>query len=82
MYHYVREIKKSNYPNLCGLEFNDFKKHSADQIEKSSFYSNDLISSFENKVSEGPCGKITRCADTCTVKELITNPIGKVEEIK
>ena len=26
MYHYVREIKKSKYPNLKGLEFIDFKK--------------------------------------------------------
>ena len=26
MYHYVREIQKSKYPNLKGLEFNDFKK--------------------------------------------------------
>ena len=26
MYHYVREIKNSNYPNLKGLEFEDFKK--------------------------------------------------------
>ncbi len=26
MYHYVREIKDSNYPNLKGLEFTDFKK--------------------------------------------------------
>ena len=26
MYHYVREIKNSNYPNLKGLEFNQFKK--------------------------------------------------------
>ncbi len=26
MYHYVREIKKSKYPNLNGLEFSDFKK--------------------------------------------------------
>ena len=25
-YHYVREIQKSKYPNLKGLEFNDFKK--------------------------------------------------------
>ncbi len=25
-YHYVREIKKSKYPNLKGLEFSDFKK--------------------------------------------------------
>lgn len=26
MYHYVREIKNSKYPNLKGLEFKDFKK--------------------------------------------------------
>ena len=26
MYHYVREIKKSKFPNLKGLEFEDFKK--------------------------------------------------------
>ena len=26
MYHYVRNIKKSKYPNLKGLEFSDFKK--------------------------------------------------------
>jgi peptidoglycan/xylan/chitin deacetylase (PgdA/CDA1 family) len=26
MYHYVRNIKKSKYPNLKGLEFADFKK--------------------------------------------------------
>ena len=26
MYHYVRDIKKSKYPNLKGLEFSDFKE--------------------------------------------------------
>ena len=26
MYHYVREIKNSKFPNLKGLEFSDFKK--------------------------------------------------------
>jgi len=26
MFHYVREIKKSKFPNLKGLEFSDFKK--------------------------------------------------------
>ena len=25
-YHYVREIKKSNYPNLKGIEYNLYKK--------------------------------------------------------
>lgn len=35
MYHYVREIKKSKYPNLKGLEFSKFKN----QIE---FFSKNL----------------------------------------
>ena len=26
MYHYVREVKHSNYPNLKALELNEFKK--------------------------------------------------------
>ena len=26
MYHYVRPIKKSKYPNIKGLEFENFKK--------------------------------------------------------
>ena len=25
MFHYVREIKKSKFPNIKGLEFSDFK---------------------------------------------------------
>ena len=28
MYHYVREIKNSKFPNLKGLEFEDFKNKS------------------------------------------------------
>ena len=65
-----------------GKDFNDLTKYSADDIIKHRFYSNDLIESFDNKINTGPCGKITRCADTCTVKELAVNPIGKVEELK
>ena len=26
MYHYVRNIRKSKYPNIKGLEFSDFRK--------------------------------------------------------
>jgi hypothetical protein len=74
-------LNKRIYENY-GHDFNDLTKHNADEIVKSNFYSNDLIDSFENTISEGPCGKITRCADTCTVKQLQINPIGKVEEIK
>ena len=32
-YHYVREIKKSEYPKLKGLEFEKFKKQ-LDYLEK------------------------------------------------
>ena len=75
---FLTERMYKNY----GKDFNDLTKHSADTIIKNKFYSNDLIKSFDNKISTGPCGKITRCADTCTVKQLAVNPIGKVEELK
>ncbi len=29
MYHYVRELKKSRYPNIKGLDFNLFKQQIA-----------------------------------------------------
>ena len=34
MYHYVRNIKKSKYPNIKGLEFSDFKKTDKILFEK------------------------------------------------
>tara|TARA_B100001057_G_scaffold135933_1_gene135416 strand:- start:946 stop:1884 length:939 start_codon:yes stop_codon:yes gene_type:complete len=44
MYHYVREIKKSKYPNLKGLEYNEFKRQ-IDYFEKNfNILSNDQIS--------------------------------------
>ena len=35
-YHYVREIKKSNYPNLKGVEFDLFKRQL--KFFKKNFY--------------------------------------------
>lgn len=64
-----------------GKDFNDLTKHSPDDIVQHRFYNNDLIESFSAKISTSMCGKISRCADTCTIKELAVNPIGKVTEL-
>lgn len=41
MYHYVRNIKKSKYPNIKGLEFNDFKKQIKFFLKKFNILNND-----------------------------------------
>ena len=41
MYHYVREIKKSKYPNIKGLEFEDFKKQINYFLNNFNILSND-----------------------------------------
>jgi len=41
MYHYVREIKKSKYPNIKGLEFEDFKKQINYFLKNFNILSND-----------------------------------------
>ena len=41
MYHYVRDIKKSKYPNIRGLEFNDFKKQIKFFLKKFNILNND-----------------------------------------
>ena len=41
MYHYVREIKKSKYSNLKGLEFNNFKKQINFFIKNFNILTND-----------------------------------------
>ena len=44
MYHYVREVKKSKYPNLNALEFSEFKnqikyfKKNFDILDNNQFY--------------------------------------------
>ena len=40
-YHYVREIKKSKYPNIKGLEFEDFKKQINYFLNNFNILSND-----------------------------------------
>lgn len=43
MYHYVREIKNSKYPNIKGLEFKEFKKQINYFIKNFNILSNDDI---------------------------------------
>ena len=50
MYHYVREIKNSKFPNIKGLEFSDFKKQINYLIKNFNIISNaDLIEILEKK---------------------------------
>lgn len=63
-----------------GKDFNDLTVHSVNDILEHRFFSNDLVESWNNPVGLGPCGKITRCAETCSVKQLEKNPIGEKEQ--
>jgi len=49
MYHYVREIKKSKYPNIKGLEFTDFKKQINFFIKNFNVLTNDDFVEIINK---------------------------------
>ena len=50
MYHYVREIKNSKFPNIKGLEFSNFKKQINYFIKNFNIISNaDLIEILETK---------------------------------
>ena len=50
MYHYVREIKKSKFRNLKGLEFKDFKKQIDFFIKNFNIIShNDLVEILQTK---------------------------------
>ena len=46
MYHYVRDIKKSNYPNIKGLEFDKFKEQLDIFSQKFTFISINQLYSF------------------------------------
>jgi len=59
-----------------GKDFNDITVHTVDDILEHDFFMKDLVNSWDKNVGLGPCGKITRCADTCTVKRLQENPIS------
>ena len=55
MYHYVREIHNSKYPNIKGLELEGFKRQlDFLQSEFSIISAEDLIYYAENKVSNLP----------------------------
>ncbi len=60
-YHYVREIKKSSYPNLKGLEFSDFKRQINNISNKYSIITNEdfleILSS--RKFPRKPCFLLT-----------------------
>lgn len=73
-------LEKRLYDNY-GKDFNDLTVNNADEIVAHEFFANDLIKSFDNDVGESKCGKLKRCVDTCTVKELQKRPIGKTLEI-
>jgi MoaA/NifB/PqqE/SkfB family radical SAM enzyme len=74
-------LKKRLYDNY-GEDFNDITLHSIEKIVQSKFFSNDLVESWDNPVGTGPCGKITRCAETCNVDRLKVLPIGKHKLIR
>jgi MoaA/NifB/PqqE/SkfB family radical SAM enzyme len=70
------DFLRKRIDNVYSKDFNDLTKKSVREILDSSFYKNDLVESWNNSVSTGPCGKITRCAETCNVKKLKALPIG------
>lgn len=64
--HLTARINK-NY----GDTFNSLLHNNMDEIVQHEFFQNDLVASFDNKVGEGKCDKIKRCADVCTKKRVI-----------
>lgn len=68
--------------NEYGEDFNDLTVKTVDEIVNGEFFNNDLVESWTNPVSTGPCGKLTRCAETCNVKKLKALPIGKHKIIR
>lgn len=71
------DFLKQRLYNNYGESFNDITRTSVEDIVNSPFFKNDLVESWDNTVSTGPCGKITRCAETCNVEKLKVLPIGK-----
>lgn len=82
---YKNDLAKQEFLNKriyeeYGQDFNDMTKNSVNDILEHKFFSNDLVESWNNPVGLGPCGKITRCVETCSIKQLQKNPIGKKEQ--
>jgi MoaA/NifB/PqqE/SkfB family radical SAM enzyme len=74
-------LKKRLYENY-GEFFNDMTSTSIEDIVNSPFFKNDLVESWNNTISTGPCGKITRCAETCNVEKLKVLPVGNHKVIR
>ena len=75
---FLRQRLFDNY----GEDFNDMTVKTIDEIVNSKFFKNDLVESWDNPVGTGPCGKITRCAETCNIEKLKVLPIGKHKTIR
>jgi hypothetical protein len=65
----VEHLTNRLYKNY-GQNFNSLEHYDIDEIVQHDFFKNDLIESFDEKIGEYKCGKIRRCADTCTVKRV------------
>lgn len=66
--------------DVYGEDFNLLTKHSVDEILENDFFMSNLVESWNNPVGLGPCGKITRCAETCSVPILDKRPIGEAKK--
>lgn len=62
-----------------GDDFNDLTEHSVEEILASDFYTSDLVDSWMHQVGLGKKDKVSRCAETCGVKQLAQLPIGKFQ---
>ena len=71
-----REFLKKRFEYYGDENWNDVRYNDVDDILENKFFMHDLEASFENNVSTGPCGKITRCAEVCNLKKLEVKPIG------
>ena len=74
-------LKQRLFENY-GEDFNDMTVKTIEEIVNSNFFKNDLVESWSNPVSTGPCGKITRCAETCNIEKLKVLPIGKHKTLR
>jgi sulfatase maturation enzyme AslB (radical SAM superfamily) len=72
---HVAFLNERIYGNY-GKDFNDLTKYTVDEILEHDFFMKDLSTSWDNSLSTGPCGKITRCAETCNLKTLDQKPIS------
>jgi MoaA/NifB/PqqE/SkfB family radical SAM enzyme len=77
----INFLKQRLFDNY-GEDFNDMTVKTIEEIVNSDFFKNDLVESWSNDVSTGPCGKITRCAETCNVEKLKVLPIGKHKTLR